>query len=42
MEKFGWTYDEVLSTPFHVILYIGFIANSAAAHKKLEDLKKEE
>jgi hypothetical protein len=42
MEKFGWTYNELLLTPFHVIVYIGFIASSITAHKKLNDLKKEE
>jgi len=42
MKKFGWTYDELLSTPFHVILYLGFIENSRQTHEKLQNLKRAE
>jgi hypothetical protein len=39
MEKFKWTYDELLAIPFHVIVSIGFIQNSKAIHEKLHSLK---
>jgi len=42
MKKFGWTYDELLSTPFHVVLYLSFIDSSIQTHDKLQTLKKEE
>lgn len=42
MEKFSWTYKQLLETPYHVILYINFIATSKATHDKLQDLKRKE
>jgi hypothetical protein len=41
MDKFKWSYDQLLATPFQVIVYIGFIRNSIATHDKLEKLKKD-
>ena len=42
MEKYHWTYQQVLETPFHVIIYINFIASSKATHEKLDTLKRKE
>lgn len=42
MEKYRWTYQQVLETPFHVITYINFIASSKATHEKLDALKRKE
>jgi hypothetical protein len=42
MKEFKWTYDELLATPFHVIVSIGFIKDSVKTFKKLNDLKKKD
>ena len=42
MKEFKISYKELLETPYHVIVSIGFINDSIKTHKKLEDLKKKE
>ena len=42
MKEFKWTYDELLATPFHVIVSIGFIKDSTKTFMKLRDLKAKE
>jgi hypothetical protein len=42
MEKYGWTYNQLLETPFHVIVYLNFIETSRTDHKKIQDLKNGE
>ena len=42
MEKFKWTYKELLETPLEVVLFIGFIAATKADREKLDNLKREE
>jgi hypothetical protein len=41
MDKFKWTYDELMATPLHVIASIGFIQDSKATYDKLHKLKDE-
>jgi hypothetical protein len=40
MEKFHWTYNEVLQTPLEVIMFIGFIQGTKNDREKLADKKR--
>jgi hypothetical protein len=42
MEKFHWTYKELLETPIEVIMFIGFIQGTKNDREKLTDLKRKE
>jgi hypothetical protein len=42
MEKFHWTYDELLDTPLEVVVFIGFIQSTKNDREKLADLKRKE
>lgn len=42
MKERCWTYDELVSTPLHVILSISFINGRKAAYDNLQTLKEKE
>jgi hypothetical protein len=42
MEKFHWTYKELLETPLEVIMFIGFIHVTKNDREKITDLKRKE
>jgi hypothetical protein len=42
MEKFHWTYNELLDTPLEVVVFIGFIQSTKNDREKLADLKRKE
>jgi hypothetical protein len=42
MEKFHWTYKELLDTPLEVVVFIGFIQGTKNDREKLADLKRKE